>query len=52
MYLPPHVVRPSFGLWYWVLLSSGDTKCVHQSPFGFDTEDEARADFTWHFGKS
>lgn len=51
MYLPPYVVRPDFGLWYWVLLSSDGKACVQQSSCGFQTEEEAKADFAWHYSR-
>jgi hypothetical protein len=52
MVVPPHVTRWLDGLWYWVLLSLDGKQCVCQSEFGFETEEQAKADFIWRFAKT
>ena len=45
---PSFVLRWIQGLCYWVRLSRDGAVCVSQSPVGFPTAAEAKADFNWH----
>jgi hypothetical protein len=47
MFCPPFVLRWINGLCYWILLSKDCKICLRQSPVGFATEAEAKADFIW-----
>ena len=49
MILPPFVLRWLDGLCYWVLLSFDGNSCVCQSEIGYETEEDAKADFVWRF---
>lgn len=49
MFCPPHVLRWINDLCYWVLLSKNGMTCLRQSSVGFESEDEAEADFRWWF---
>lgn len=47
MVCPPFVTRWFDGLCFWLLLSNDGKHIVSQSPSGFYSEEDAKADFIW-----